>query len=186
MRPPSIDDQTLYEKLMSVLRAKGYDGSSLADLAQASGLAKASLYHRFKNKEQIASVVLDYAKDWVKAHIYELLLKNSLRPEERLKQVLINIEYLYGEGEKICILRAMSLKTGLELFGEQIQESMQYWIDGFSHLAREFGFSEKLAQEMAHQALIQIQGSLVVSKGLGSNQYFKNALKTIEKMFLEK
>jgi AcrR family transcriptional regulator len=184
MRPQKVEDQALLSGLMTVLSAKGYDGASLNELAEASGLQKASLYHRFPaGKKEITSAVLNYVNDWVKKNIYALLTNSSLSPSERLKTAIKNINELYNNGNSICILRALSMDTGVEIFGEQIKESMLLWVKGFTALGEDCGFTKDIAREKAYQVLINIQGSLIVSKSLGSNSWYKAALKNIETMY---
>ena len=187
MRPLKIEDQPLLEGLMSVLRSKGYDGSSLNELAGSSGLQKASLYHRFPGgKKEITFAVLNYANAWVHKNIYQLLSDQFVAPDERLAQVINKINILYDQGEAVCILRALSLDTGIDLFGDKIKESMQYWVAGFSALGVAFGFSEEVARNKAFQVLINIQGSLVVAKGLNSPETFQSALANIRTMYQQK
>lgn len=184
MRPLKIEDQPLLEGLMSVLRSKGYDGSSLNELAGSSGLQKASLYHRFPGgKKEITSAVLSYASKWIYENIYSLLSNRSIAPDERLMQVVDNINVLYKHGEAVCILRALSLDTGIELFGAEIKESLRYWIEGFTALGTAFGLPDEVAQSKAIQVLINIQGSLVVAKGLNSPETFQSALANIRTMY---
>ena len=53
----------------------------------------------------------------------------------------------------------------------------------FESLGMDLGFSETEAQEKALQVLINIQGSLVVSKAVGNLAPFKQALKNILEMY---
>jgi AcrR family transcriptional regulator len=185
MRPLKVENQLVINGLMSVFMTKGYDGASLNDLAEASGLKKASLYHRFpEGKKEIAAAVLTYVNEWIGENIYALLTNTSILPRERLKKALENIDILYNKGENSCIIRAMSLDAGLEIFGEQVKETLQLWIDGFTELGSALGFSKEIATEKALQTLITIQGSLVVSKAWGATTAFQLALKTIEKNYL--
>lgn len=187
MRPKKIEDRELILNLMSVLRKKGYEGSSLNQLADAAHLNKASLYHRFPGgKKEIADVVLDFTDEWVKEHIYELLSKSSIAPQERLDLVLKAIgEDLYNNGNEMCLLRALSIDDSQGMFGDKIKCSMSTWIDAFTLLGIDFGFSKKESAEKAIQVLIQIQGGLVVSDGLGSLTPFKNVLQTLKDMYMK-
>ncbi len=186
MRPLKVRDQPLLERLMSVLRSKGYDGFSLNELAKSSGLQKASLYHRFPGgKKEITVAVLNHANAWVYEHIFLLLSDQSLAPDERLSKVINNIILLYNGGQEVCILRALSMDTGIDLFDQEIKESMQHWIQGFTVLGRAFGHSENVAQKKAVQILISIQGSLIVSRGLGTTDAFESTLKSIKDTYKE-
>lgn len=187
MRLQKVKDQVLLSRLFSIIRSKGYDGSSLNDLAKASGLQKASLYHRFPGgKEEIISAVLDFVNEWIKQNIHTLLTDRSISTDERLKRVIININNVYNHGESICLLRSLSMDSGVEAFGEKIKESMQLWIRGFSNFGVDCGLSKDAAKKEAYQVLINIQGSLIVSKGLGSTVSFKMALKSIENTYRKK
>ena len=187
MRPKKIEDKKLILNLMSVLRKKGYEGSSLNQLAEAAGLKKASLYHRFPGgKKEITDAVLDFAEEWVREHIHKLLSDGSIAPEERLQQVLKVIsEDLYDYGHEMCILRALSMDAGQGLFDVKIKGSMNTWIDGFTKLGIDFGLSKEVATQKAVQVLVHIQGGLVVSESLGSVEPFKAVLKAIEGLYVK-
>jgi len=184
MRPQKVEDNVLLAGLMSVLRSKGYEGASLNDLAASSGLQKASLYHRFPGgKKEITAAVLGFVNQWVEKQVYEPLTNEKLAPAKRLTRTLANIDELYASGEECCIFRALSMDTGMELFGPQIKASMQLWIDGFTALGLAFGFSKKQSTDKALQVLINIQGSLVVCKGLDSLAVFQNTVTLIKNMY---
>lgn len=185
MRPQKVDELALLKGLMSVLKAKGYTGASLNELAAASGLQKASLYHRFPGgKKEIAAAVLEYVGEWIHENIFTLLSDESIDPSGRLDRAIQNIDRLYDQGRDMCIFRSLTMDTGSTLFGDQIRESMTAWIEGFKNLGIAFGFDEALAESMAYEVLVQVQGSLVVSKGMATTVPFQKALATIRNMYL--
>ncbi|OJJ15205.1 TetR family transcriptional regulator [marine bacterium AO1-C] len=184
MRPPKVEDQQLLEGLMGVLRSKGYDGASLNDLASSSGLKKASLYHRFPGgKKEIAGAVLQYVSEWIDSHIKQILFNKDLPPAERLGKAIQNIDALYDRGNEICIIRALSMDTGITLFAEQLKQGTTQWIESFKSLGLDMGFTEAEAQKKALQVIINVQGGLVVSKAMGDNAPFEHALKGILEMY---
>ncbi len=184
MRPQKVTNQNLIEGLMSVIQSKGYNGSSLNDLANSTGLQKASLYHRFpKGKKEITSAVLTYVEQWVDINIVELLSDKEQKPNERLETVIENIDNLYEGGEKICVLRALTMDNNLDLFGNQLKKIMENWIRGFTNLGISFGLSEKEAKRKAEQTLILVQGSLVVSKAMSTLKPFQKTLVSIKNMY---
>ena len=187
MRPQKINDTQLFDRLLSTFRAKGYDGASLNDLASAAGLKKASLYHRFPGgKEEIARKLLENVRKWGQENIAVVLLDQSMPADVRLDKALGLIDDFYKGGKESCLLRAMSMEHGLALFQREIAQSMQAWIDGFSRLGEDFGFSEDLARQKATQTLILIQGSLVVAKGLEQPPLFTQALTQIRNLYIVK
>ena len=185
MRPQKVDDYHVIEGLMSVLRSKGYDGASLNELSDAAGLKKASLYHRFPGgKEAMAEAVLTFVDEWIDTNIYNVLVDTSKTRDLRLKQAIQNIRALYDDGDAICIFRALSMETGMALFGAKISESMGKWMKAFQLLALESGLNDDMAQNLAQQTLIDVQGSLVVAKAMSNTTVFLTALDKIEQDYL--
>ncbi len=58
-RPRGFDPETALESAMQVFWKKGYEGTSLADLTEAMGINRPSLYATFGNKEELFVKVLD-------------------------------------------------------------------------------------------------------------------------------
>jgi AcrR family transcriptional regulator len=57
------DLESLLGVAVAVFTARGYDGTSMEDLARASGLSKSSLYHHIEGKEQLLRLALERAVD---------------------------------------------------------------------------------------------------------------------------
>lgn len=187
MRPQKVEDKELLMSMMSVLRDKGYDGTSLNDLSNAAGLKKASLYHRFPGgKKEIGQALLSFIDDWLEKSILQVIADNGLLPKERLNLVLSNIKDIYEDGNKACLMKAVSAQIGLNLFGDELNDSMGKWIDGFKNLALAFEFDKDEAYKIGQEVLIKIQGSLIVSKGMKSNEYFLNTLEEIQNIYINK
>lgn len=51
----------ILEKTAPLFNTKGFEGTSLADLCQATGLTKGALYGAFKNKEALANAAFEYS-----------------------------------------------------------------------------------------------------------------------------
>jgi len=112
-------------------------------------------------------------------------LKNEdLTPKVRLENVLLAIHSSYNGGKDTCIFRALSLESGIKLFQQQIEKGMQKWITAFENYGLTLNMSKSKAHSLAIQTLIDIQGSLVVAKGINTTEVFENALKRIEKRYL--
>lgn len=185
MRPQKIVDSDLLISLSKVFRAKGYEGTSIAELSEGTGLKKASLYHRFpKGKQEMAESVLAYLDEWVTENIFQIINDESLAPQERLKSALLQVNVLYNDGNESCIFNAFSRKAGLDLFAQNIHYGMTQWTQAFTKIGISLNLNPTKARENAIQTLIEIQGSLNVSKGLNDISIFQNTLKNIEFRYL--
>ncbi|GAO44518.1 TetR/AcrR family transcriptional regulator [Flavihumibacter petaseus] len=52
--------QFIIEKTAPIFNAKGYAGTSMSDLTEATGLTKGSIYGNFENKDEVALAAFDY------------------------------------------------------------------------------------------------------------------------------
>ncbi len=185
MRPKKIENKALLDGVMSVFRQKGFDGASLNDLAESSGLKKASLYYRFPNgKEELAINVLKYTYESMEANIYNTLTDKKMAPKQRLETVIDKINAFYKGGEDACILKSFSMDSSLALFETQIKKSMDKWIAGFAVLGQDLGLKTDEAEKLATRSLVLVQGSLIVAKGSSSKQIFKDALSEIKTSYI--
>jgi TetR/AcrR family transcriptional repressor of lmrAB and yxaGH operons len=180
-----VEPDLVLERLMHIFRSVGYDGASMAELASATGLKKASLYHRFpKGKAEMATAVLDHVVEWGDSQIFGVLF--SEKPAaERLDEALDSIYNFYEGGRLACILRALSHGTSAEIFKNRIADIFQRWITAFTHLATDLGHDSIAAERLGKSALITIQGSLILAQTLEKPALFKEALNDIKTDFLD-
>jgi len=52
--------QFIVEKIAPIFNKKGFAGTSLSDMTEATGLTKGSIYGNFANKDEVALAVFDY------------------------------------------------------------------------------------------------------------------------------
>jgi AcrR family transcriptional regulator len=77
----------VFEIAAEVFHRKGYDATSMSDVASAAGLTKAGLYHHISSKESLLYTVLDYGLDLTQAYVLDPLEKIT-DPLERLKTMI--------------------------------------------------------------------------------------------------
>src|ERR1041385_5019211 len=77
----------VFEVAAEVFHRKGYDNTSMSDIASAAGLTKAGLYHHVESKEQLLYTVLDYGLDLTEAYVMKPL-EEIADPLERLKKMI--------------------------------------------------------------------------------------------------
>ncbi len=81
----------ILEAAAQVFRQKGFHGASMADIAEAVNLQKASLYHHVSSKQEILFELLDRALELLLERISPIAAQ-SIPAEERLR--LMIREYL--------------------------------------------------------------------------------------------
>ncbi|MBS1804310.1 MAG: TetR/AcrR family transcriptional regulator [Acidobacteria bacterium] len=167
-----INDGTIAEKALDLFRQQGYEGTSLNDLAAATGLEKASLYYRFPGgKRDMALAAAAHVGQWFESDIFGPL--NGPGPAtDRIKAVSRALRTFYGDGSKPCVLDALSLRGGPPELAAALSGAYKSWLESFAAVARESGLSRRLAEDRAREALIQIEGSLVLSRVTGNRKIF--------------
>lgn len=83
----SISRDLILESAAQVFCQKGYNGASMADIAKAVGLQKATLYHHFGSKQDILAELLDRAMAIVSENMAQVLQQDS-PPDEKLKTAM--------------------------------------------------------------------------------------------------
>jgi TetR/AcrR family transcriptional regulator, transcriptional repressor for nem operon len=89
MRKGQETRQEIIRKAAPIFNQKGYEGSALSDLMEATGLEKGGIYRHFASKEQLAGEAFDYA--WKTA--VGIRLEGTEKIEntvDRLKQMVRN------------------------------------------------------------------------------------------------
>jgi AcrR family transcriptional regulator len=174
-------------RLSQVFSDVGYEGASMAKLAQAAGLQKASLYHRFPGgKRQMAEEVLSSALEWFADNVLRHL-NGKEPPAERLSEAIRNLDNFYRGGSKACLLNMLSsprVEDGP--FSQSIKSALETLVDAFARLYAAAGWKRKEARRQAVRVVTMLQGSLVLSRGTGSTAPFRDFLADLPGEILEK
>src|SRR4051794_26649690 len=79
--------KTVFEVAAEVFHRKGYDNTSMSDVATAAGLTKAGLYHHVSSKESLLFTVLDSGLDFTESYVLKPL-DSIPDPLDRLKAMI--------------------------------------------------------------------------------------------------
>ena len=83
-----------------VIRQKGFHGASMADIAEAVKLQKASLYHHVNSKQEILLALLDRALEMLFEQI-NAIAKHPLPADEKMHQMIQNYLRLLAENSDL-------------------------------------------------------------------------------------
>jgi TetR/AcrR family transcriptional regulator, lmrAB and yxaGH operons repressor len=178
-RPASTPREEVISRMKRVFRASGYEGASLASLAAETGLAKAALYHYFPaGKEGMASAVLDDLRAWTVNRILEPLSQPG-EPRAKLVAMAAALDELYAGGHEACLIGLFSIGEALAHFQARLQVAVRDLIAAIGGVLREAGFAPHVAQTRAEDAVVRIQGALVVSRALHDSSLFTRLLQRL-------
>lgn len=179
MRPAKITDEKLLDRLTGVFRTHGYEGASLSRLVEATGLQRASLYHRFPGgKSEMAEAVLTWVDRWFVEHVFNPL-GGPGPAEERVRRMADALSKFYVGGRKPCLLNTLSLGGNDNEIGRHVRASFGAWLESMAAVARESGAEAAEARRRAEEALIGIQGALVLVRIEGDHAPFERILNSL-------
>src|SRR5215471_562523 len=79
--------KSVFEVAAEVFHRKGYDNTSMSEVAEAAGLTKAGLYHHVSSKESLLFTVLDSGLDFTESYVMKPL-ESIADPLERLRTMI--------------------------------------------------------------------------------------------------
>lgn len=172
--------------LGEVFRAHGYEGSSLALISEATGLGKGSLYHAFPGgKEQMAEEVLASIDAWFVHEIYQPL-RNANNPARGIADMFRGVDAYFRSGRRVCLIGVVALGSARDLFAERVKTYFVAWVDALAAALRKLGHAQGEARQLAEQAVLEIQGALVLARAVDDLKVFARALERSQARLLEK
>src|SRR5436190_7989125 len=79
-----------------VFNQRGYFGTSMADIMQATGLEKGGIYNHFTSKDDLALQAFDYAMDLVREQ-YAAAIKGKFDAVDRLNAIVSVFQDMTGD-----------------------------------------------------------------------------------------
>jgi AcrR family transcriptional regulator len=186
VRPSRTSREEILQKLSQVFRRDGYTGASLADLANAVGLGKASLYQKFPHgKVQMGAEVLAEIGRSFEAEVLAPVREPG-PVDMRFAKMLVGVRKFYEDGKLSCALDTLSLGEAGRLYQDALAEAINHWRDALIDLGREAGLSLARATAWAEDVLITVEGSLVLARAANDPDIFRRALKRLGQSALRK
>jgi TetR/AcrR family transcriptional regulator, lmrAB and yxaGH operons repressor len=175
-----MSKEKLIGQLVDVFRIYGYDGASLTNIAKATGLGKTNLYHYFPGgKQEMAEAALERVNLWLETSILTNL-QSDAKPINKLQTMCEQVNQFFNEGHNSCLWAVLALgRSSDDLFHQQIKRSLAQWIDAIAVVLEEAGLDTQLAKHRAEDAVLRIQGALVLVRGLDRVEPFQRLMQAL-------
>jgi AcrR family transcriptional regulator len=188
-RPPAANatKELLIEQLLDVFIVNGFHGATLTELARATGLSKASLYHHFPGgkDEMIATLIRrTVAEAQMLAWRH---LQSERSPQQALAAFVDGFETYCKRGERQCLLAVLCQAPlpepepgGVDLAG-LIHAQMADWRTSLANVFALLGNKPKRAQRLADALMAQMYGALMCTKLHNDARFFTRQMKRVRK-----
>src|SRR5438128_7718775 len=97
-QPPQSRRAELCRTAAQLFRDRGYDATSVSDVARALGMTKAGLYHHFESKEALLFEIMMFGLERVKEDV--IVPARGIRdPERRLREMIVRHARIATRGQ---------------------------------------------------------------------------------------
>lgn len=177
MTHAALSRPELIARMAEVFRTQGFAGATLAELSQATGLKRASLYHHFPNgKAAMAASVLNDAVAELDAHAFRELAGTG-SAQDRLSRFITGFSRYCRGGTRACAISALYIGAD-EATIEAIRGHLDRWIDLLAALFGRQGASTD-PQTLAGELLADLYGALTIATLRGNSIDFQPHLARI-------
>lgn len=162
--------------LAEVFREHGYEGASLALIGKATGLGKGSLYHFFPNgKEEMLQAVLVEIEQWFENSVYSPL-RDGDDADAAITAMLDETAKYFRSGRRVCLVGALAVTNTRDLFAQAIRGYFVAWVDALQAALVRQGRDAEQARLLSEDAVLAIQGAIVLSRALDDSAVFQRAI----------
>lgn len=162
--------------LAEVFREHGYEGASLALIGKATGLGKGSLYHFFPNgKEEMVRAVLAEIEQWFEDSVYSPL-RDGDDANAAIATMLDETAKYFRSGRRVCLVGALAVANTRDLFAQAIRDYFVAWVDALQAALVRQGRDAERARILSEDAVLAIQGAIVLSRALDDPAVFQRAI----------
>ncbi len=177
--------RTVFEKsdaitrVAEVFRELGFEGASLFEITERTGLSKGSLYHFFpEGKEGMAAEILAHVDEWFVREVFEPLERGE--PRAAIAQMWRTVDTYFRSGRRICLLGAFALDETRDRFPKPIRFYFKRWIEALDSALIRAGVDAVTARSLAEDIVGSIQGALTLARALKEDAVFGRTLARLQ------
>lgn len=164
----------ILKQSLRLFRKKSYHNTSIADIAEACGLLKGSLYHYFPSKEALMSAVIQYAHSYFQKEVFSIAKNPDLSPQQKMEMMFKKSERaLLSDGD---IMGNIGVETARVIpeFADNIRDFFEEWMVAVKSVFMEIT-NEEDAQKLAEQTVAEFEGAVMMSRIYRDPKFVHNA-----------
>ncbi|GAA0321174.1 TetR/AcrR family transcriptional regulator [Bacillus carboniphilus] len=187
MRKGEKTKQQIIIMATDVFNQKGYFGTSLTDIMNATGLKKGGIYNHFENKEELAIASFDYAIE-VMTQTYANAIKGKKSAIDQLVALFSIYENVIEDpplkGGCPILNTAVESDDTNPVLREKAQEAMSKWLRLLQVTIRKGIKRNEIRPTVNIESLSSfitstIEGAVMLSKLYNTNIYMKHAINNL-------
>jgi TetR/AcrR family transcriptional regulator, transcriptional repressor for nem operon len=161
--------ERILDSAQRLTQTRSFQGFSFQDIADEVGVRKASLYHHFDSKDDVAVAMLQRVEGWVSAQFKKV---EGREPRERLEAYFDLFRQIHGKAERMC--PGGSFAAVFDAVSSPVQASLHRFakmhVDWLEEVVRDgveqgqFTIGDQRPRDVAAQILASVQGALLTGR----------------------
>jgi len=179
----------IIEKTAPIFNKKGFAGTSLSDMTEATGLTKGSIYGNFSNKDEVALAVFDHNMNKVNQIIQAEMSKHSTAKEQLLALVHIynnSPDFLFPDGGCPMLNTAIEADDTHPQLRLKAANAIITWKNKLTSLLEKGIKNQEFKaipdpEQIALTLIATIEGGVMISKLTGKLNHLRLIMKSVER-----
>ncbi len=179
--------QLIIEKTASIFNKKGYTGTYLSDLTNATGLTKGSIYGNFKDKNEVAVEAFKYNFKFQSGQILEKINQQNNAIDKLfvfLNHYRTTFRPIFNNGGCAILNTAVDADDGNDLLREEVIKTIHNWHQRIVGILKE-GIGQNELKDLdiepfSYRMIALVEGSIVLAKTLDKPEILLNNLDFLE------
>jgi len=185
--------QFIVESTAWIFNTKGYAGTSVADLTEATKLTKGSIYGNFENKEEVALAAFEHNLNLVKQAINEQVKAAVTYQEKLMVYAVIYNKFMrdpFPKGGCPILNTAIEADDTHLRLKAKAAAAIHRWKDDIVSLVKEGVKTGEFkagmeSNQLAFSIIALIEGGIMIAKVTDSPANLETVLKTVEMLILQ-
>ena|SRR6218665_1338707 len=177
----------IIERSATIFNTKGYAGTSLSDIIEATGLTKGAIYGNFENKDEVAVAVYKFNIRTLRRKLAAVMTIEPTAPGKLIAMVDYyrhNWKSVFENGGCPILNASIEADDNVIFLKKHVQESIANWviqIAGIIEAGKKEGTINKSvnAQDYAYAILTQLEGGMMLAKIMNNRKLLIAALDRI-------
>lgn len=178
----------IIEQVAPIFNKKGYEGTSLSDITEATGLTKGAIYGNYKNKEEIATEAFKHNLSVI-TNIFSRELSNLKTPLDKLDRLPIIFEKIYPQILSIggcpllnTLVDSDNNNSSLHKMAVKSLKRLKQTIENMiSDGIKENSIATNTdPDKISALILTLLEGGILISKSMNNKEYFKTMINQVE------
>jgi TetR/AcrR family transcriptional repressor of nem operon len=178
----------IIEKSAPIFNKKGYAGTSLSDLTQATGLTKGSIYGNFKNKDEVAVCAFNHNLEFIIQSLATEIDRAETYVEKLLAYTRVyrrNIKAMQAIGGCPILNTVIDADNTNDTLRALAVDTIFNWKRAITGLVRKGKAAGEIKDGtdetvVAENIICLIEGGNAMTKATGETSYIRNAINQTE------